>query len=279
MKFLGSIFILISFSTPGNLGSALAETPLPSGQNDLPHAVSPGWVLAKLNQNPKPVIVDIRSPEDYEKLRIPQSINLPLYAVKTKAFLRDRLIVLVNEGYVYAEIAEEARKLKQQGFSASILYGGLMAWNKNKGELVGDAFEMSRMTVISPKMFHQEKESEHHWVVDLSKEDGTETKNISKNRVRVPVEKLSQYLSGDLSRAGKSFGGNAHEFKTILIVNERGSDYEKIEKIAEAAKTQNVFFLQGGLVAYEQYISDLKLAMAPKQDRMVNKNACDSCEE
>jgi rhodanese-related sulfurtransferase len=281
LKFFARIFILIFvfIFSPGSLGSAFAEKPIQSAQHDLSFAVFPGWVMAKLSQDPKPVIVDIRSPEDYEKLRIPQSMNLPLYAVKTKSFLRDRLIVLVNEGYVYAELADEARKLKQQGFSVAILFGGLNAWNKNKGELVGDVLEISRMKAITPKMFYQEKESEHHLLLDLSIEDGAETKNISKNRVRIPVEKLEKYLSGDLSMTGKVSLENANEFMTVLIVNERGSDCEKIEKIVENAKTQNVFFLQGGWLAYEQYLSDLQLASAPKEDRMVTKSACDSCEE
>ena len=277
--FLYSFIILIYFFTPGNHGSVFAETPLPSVQQDLSFAVSPGWVMAKLNQGPKPVIVDIRSPEDYEKLRIPQSMNLPLYAVKTKPYLRDRLIVLVNEGYVYAELAEEARKLKQKGFSAAILFGGLIAWDKNKGELVGDVFEISRMKGITPKIFYQEKELEQHLVVDLSIEDWAETKNISKNRVRIPIEKLEKYLSGDLSGTGKVSLEKANEFMTVLIVNERGSDCEKIEKIVENAKTQNVFFLKGGWLAYEQYVNDLQLASAPKEDRMVTRSACDSCEE
>ena len=100
-------------------------------------AVTPDWVKAKLNKTPKPVIVDVRRPESFEKIRIPQSINLPLYAIKTKLFLRNKQVVLVNEGFDYMALAEEARKLKQSGYSVSNLIRGIKCLAEQQWEFAG----------------------------------------------------------------------------------------------------------------------------------------------
>jgi hypothetical protein len=44
-------------------------------------------------------LVDVRDRDCFERFRIPRSIHVPLYAVKTKGFLKERFLVLVHEGY------------------------------------------------------------------------------------------------------------------------------------------------------------------------------------
>jgi len=51
-----------------------------------------------------PVLVDVRDNESFQKIRIPGSINMSLFAVKTKTFLKTKQIVLVNEGYGYNKL-------------------------------------------------------------------------------------------------------------------------------------------------------------------------------
>lgn len=81
--------------------------------------------------------VDVRSAAAFEENRIPGSIRIPLFAVKTKGFLRTRSIVLVDEGAGSESLEEEVRKMRKMGFAhVTIWYGGLHAWRE-----IGDGWK------------------------------------------------------------------------------------------------------------------------------------------
>ena len=68
-------------------------------QHDAAYAISPDAVLYKLKQKQKITLIDVRNPEDFARLHIPGSLNIPLYAVKTKVFFKSFPVVLINEGF------------------------------------------------------------------------------------------------------------------------------------------------------------------------------------
>lgn len=112
-----------------------------------PHArVDRDWSLylnmeeaAEAVQKPEGILwVDIRNKEAVERARIPDSIQIPLYAIKTKSFLRGRRVVVIDEGYGSRVVDSECRRLREMGFSDLwVWYGGLNAWRVLGGELEG----------------------------------------------------------------------------------------------------------------------------------------------
>jgi rhodanese-related sulfurtransferase len=81
------------------------------------------------------VFVDIRSPDAFRAGHIADSLNIPPYALGTKDFLKDRNIVLVDEGYGLPETEQLCRTLRETGFhSVSILRGGWRRWVENGGK-------------------------------------------------------------------------------------------------------------------------------------------------
>ena len=268
--------LFLSITVLGFSNQAFSEETVSIKSYDLSFAVSPDWVKAKLNKTSKPIIVDVRRSEEFEKYRIPQSINLPLYAIKTKLFLRNKHIILVNKGFAYSELEEEAQRLKQSGFVVSILYGGLNAWQKNNGELSGDVFAREDLDYASAQSLYREKEYSNIKIIDVSKKP-IENSSNGLNKIHVSRENLAGYLSKYHSKIKKASQKNTDEVETLLIVNDSGSGYERIKQIVQKAKIQNVFYLTGGLHAYKQHIENVSLAMAPIEDRLVTKGACDSC--
>ena len=72
---------------------ASAVTVVPVSAEKVKRSSSGCWisvesVLKKLNKEKEIQLVDVRPKSDFEKIRIPSSINIPLFAVKTKAFLK-----------------------------------------------------------------------------------------------------------------------------------------------------------------------------------------------
>ena len=91
-----------SVSAPGNPQSRHIPVEFPAiklKKCQAAFAISVESVLQKSKEKQEIILVDGRKSDAFEKFRIPGSINIPLYAVKTKAFLRTKLLVLVNEGY------------------------------------------------------------------------------------------------------------------------------------------------------------------------------------
>ena len=62
-------------------------------------SISMETVLRKLKKKEEIILVDVRSREAFERFRVPGSINLPLFALKTKAFLKSKPLVLINDGW------------------------------------------------------------------------------------------------------------------------------------------------------------------------------------
>ena len=95
------------------------------------------------------VLVDVRSADGH--IRIPGALQMPMHAVKTKSFLRDRQVVLIDEGYGNPALEAECRKLRKTGFTqSSIWYGGLNAWQGQGGAMEGgEAAAVRRLSPVA----------------------------------------------------------------------------------------------------------------------------------
>jgi rhodanese-related sulfurtransferase len=94
-------------------------------------------------------LVDVRDAGEFEKFRIPGSINIPLFAIKTKTFLKSKPLVLINNGQNYKQLTDECTVLSKAGFIVSMLDGGLYQWKRKNGRLEGDVFAQKELNYIS----------------------------------------------------------------------------------------------------------------------------------
>lgn len=73
-------------------------------------------------------LVDLRMPEDYEKLHIEGAVNIPMdeFWERTRELPKDKIIVL----YCYhgPNSMRMARQLSEKGYKAADVYGGLQAY-------------------------------------------------------------------------------------------------------------------------------------------------------
>jgi rhodanese-related sulfurtransferase len=241
-------------------------------QHDPSLAITPAAVQYKIRQNHQFTLVDVRSSQAFERLHIPGAINIPLYAVKTKSHLKSAPVVLVNQGLRYTELENECRRLAERGFKVSILDGGLPAWKRNGGQVVGDLFAIDEMKSVSPQVFFREKDYESTLVVDISP-----TRSEASSRLIPYAKHLHVLDDNDGSAAGfKQLIAKNKPFQSIIIFNETGEQYAKAEIILNRLGIE-AFNLQGGIAGYQKYLDGLELSWKPRDSRMKTVGNCKPC--
>ncbi len=100
-------------------------------------SISVEAVLQKHKAKEDILLVDVRNSQEFKKFHIPGSMNIPLFALKTKGSLKSKPLVLINEGRSYKDLIAEGSTLSRAGFTVSILEGGLWQWQQKKGPIEG----------------------------------------------------------------------------------------------------------------------------------------------
>ena len=243
-------------------------------RHDASFAIAPDAVLYRLKQKQTITLIDVRNPEDFERLHIPGSLNLPLHAVKTKVFLKSFPIVLINEGFHYSPLQSECRQLTDLGFKAFILDGGLPAWKRKESRLVGDLFARQDLKTVSPREFLWGKDCENTLVIDISPVQTEISRQLMPYSRHIPVaaepgegfRKLNRIITDQKNQP----------FLSIVVFNESGDGYGNANKIL-AGLGVNAFYLQGGVAGYKKYLEDLILSWLPRDSRIRTNRKCRIC--
>jgi rhodanese-related sulfurtransferase len=233
--------------------------------------VSAESVLQKIKRKQKIILVDIRKPGEFGRISISGSINIALHFIKTKAFLKLKPLVLVNAGYQDSQMEKECKRLRNKGFNASILIGGILSWHRKGGQLKGDLFALNGYNKISPRIFFQEKDYANQMVLDVSKDLTEASKQLIPYATHIPF--FNNLNLGDLLAAALSKA----DINYFLIFNENGDHYEKIEKITQKKGLENIFYLKDGLNAYKRYLQHRILSRQPKDSRIKRIDKCRNC--
>lgn len=230
-------------------------------------AVTATELIDKVKQNRRMTLVDVRSPEEFERLRIPGSINLPLHAVKTKVFLKTQPFALVGAGCEWRDLESECKRLQQSGFKPSILLGGLVAWQSQGGPLDGDQLLVSAYKEIPAHLFLYEKDCESIRVFDVSPNPLPDAKklipgNVHAKNIESLVKLATQYSS---------------TYRTIVLFNENGEHYEKFDAALKKAGISTAFYLKDGMSGYRQFLENTTVSWKSRAERVVSMGGCGTC--
>ena len=196
-------------------------------------------VLKMQKEGKTVVFVDTRLETEFKKFHIPHSINIPLFAVKTKDFLKSSNLILFNEGYSYSQLEQECLNLRKTGFKAWIFNGGLNYWIQKGGAIEGNAFAGEELNKIPPEAFFLEKNYEGWIIIDIDDFKANDVEKQVSARLKKETEKHKE-----------------DPLFFILIFNKTGDKYEKIAEAVHKAGIANVFYLKGGLDGYREFLKN-----------------------
>jgi rhodanese-related sulfurtransferase len=270
---------LIGFSSAGT-AFASAKDPAKSParmvkKRNPAYAITVEVVLAKLKEKDPPTIVDVREQSQFETVSIPGSINIPLFAVKTKTFLKAKPLILVNEGYAYEPLERTCAHLRNNGFKAWILDGGLVAWKQKGGPLHGDPFQQQGFNKVPAPVFYTEKAFDNWLIVNITPSKQANPVSVMPEAINVPLTKSASSFVSALKKVVAQRKDNP--LLLVMLFNEKGEGYEAIEQPIQEAGMAKVFFLSGGLEAYDRFVKNLSVIRQAQDNSKQTIKKCINC--
>ena len=223
------------------------------------------------------ILVDVRAPQDFEAVRIPGSLNIPLFAVKHKRFLRSREFVLLNEGYACRQLAQTAEALNKSGFRARILHGGLNAWRNAGGALTGLPGAQTQLNLVPPIAAQVELQYPHWYVVDVSATQVANAPSFPGNVVRVPFPADTAETAAFLAAWEAALGeAGLSPTAQVLVVDRDETVYSQVAALIPAKWRGRTFYLKGGTDGYSRFrrMHEAMLKPRPAGKRV---DGCTSC--
>ena len=200
--------------------------------------------VAELNKLPaadKILFVDIRDAEHYASYHIPQAINIPASELASKQYLKNKPLLLIDQGFAVSKVTALFQQLTEAGFSdVKVLAGGLPAWRHANQALAGDLSAQQRVNRITPQQFYLERDYSDVLVLDLSGKELAKPKDaLQKYLQQAPAKQAPSKNLGDLR---------------IVLMTDQGQSYEVVEQALAGLAWPPVFYLEGGKQSYRAFL-------------------------
>ncbi|MBF0227162.1 MAG: rhodanese-like domain-containing protein [Desulfobacterales bacterium] len=267
-RITSSIFIILI---------AMSVNSIASEKSIYGNLISMESVIRDINQNTNIILIDVRDSSSFNEFRIPESINIPIYFIKTKNFLKSKKIVLVDNGYGYHYLDEECRNLQKSGFQVSILKGGIYEWVEKKAPIIGNMAITSELNKIPSNIFFEEKDFNSWIVINISENASENSKKLFPDSIHIPLSNDLKNWANQLMDTIKAYNNNP--FLSCVLFNDTGNDYEKVEKIVSEKNIKNLFYLKGGLKDYTTFLENIKMSLNAVSKSTIKPTECQPCNQ
>lgn len=218
----------------------------------------------------KLTIIDVRDSDAFAIYRIPASLNIPLHAIKTKSFLKNHPLGIVDDGHRSGRLEGVCAELARQGFRKLVVIdGGLSAWRESNGPMAGDALAQRNLNRLPAEALFGERRYDDWLVINISgKPHNNARKWLPPNVVVLKPSVSVTQITRRIRQARKK-----NPRMRVLIADESGSGYGKIEQGIKRAGVTRVYYLASGLAAYDVYVAR-QIAMWNQKDKPLSLPAC-----
>lgn len=236
--------------------------------------VHPQQLLSQGKRDSATILVDTRPAELYQRFHIPDSINIPLGFIKTKKFLADKPVVLIDNGFALSSLLDIQHELTDQGFSkVSILAGGIVGWLSSGGEINGDSYAAAQASLVAPAQLYLEAGWADLIVIDVSDPATAADFDHKLQLLKIPLKPEAE---GAFSAAVTDLmAGRSVRSESLVIISDSGEWYDEIAKVLQGVRA-NIFYLEGGRTAYRAYL-EKEDKLAHRSTQMAGERTCPVC--
>lgn len=212
-------------------------------------------------------IVDTRSAYKFQLGHIPNSLNMPIHRIRSSSFLKNKDIVIVDNGHASESLMGEVKWLRENGFkSVKVLEGGIRSWKNVRGKLNGVDLKSPSLASLSPVQV-REVLGRKDWNIvyigakrvkkvsvnpeqEFSKEIKQITYRHDKKSKKAFLKELEKAFGTEGSGKGEGVGNIRPK---LLIASLQGENYQLLERDLGNFNQADVFYLDGGLLGYREY--------------------------
>jgi rhodanese-related sulfurtransferase len=276
-------------SLPGGGPEACDEAQGPAGEHLRP--LSPGALHCLLRYDDLSqdrqggvVLVDVRRPDPQGRARIPGSLQIPLYALRTKGFLRSKTVVLIGEGHDDGPLLEECARLSGAGFAkVRVLEGGINHWWERGGPIEGDPEALAGLSRVTPAELDSALRTGEWRVAGFRVEAEALALAPVGPAVLLPDPAAREEFVSAVRALQKRLPAGQGRLARLLLFDRKGDDCTQAEGVLRHARDAGrdlgtVFCLEGGLDAHERYQAlQSNRATAGQLPSTIRQGRCGSC--
>lgn len=198
------------------------------------------------------VLIDVRRPDQFKAVQIPGSLNLPPFSIKSKVFLKQKAIALIDEGRNHSQLEKLCRQLRHEGFpDVVVVAGGLHAWYREGYSINGEPYELSRLNRISPAELIASL-GERDWrYIDFDGSLTTLESPLPASAIIEPPSEKKAFID-TVNKANRELDNRA--LSGFIVISLKGDDYQTAERLLRLTDAANVFYLEGGIEEFKRYL-------------------------
>ena len=208
--------------------------------------------LEAWRSRPGLVVVDTRPEPAFRSLRIPGSVHVPAFALKTKSYLRSRPLLLVDARGSNGLVAA-CGKLRASGFAeVGALEGGIAHWARRVGDLVGDRSNEPGLLTLPAGELVAGLPGARWLIVDTGPRDAGVERRLAGAMVRIPLDDERAFRAA-VERAVRK-RGRGGTVPHVVLVDAAGANSHRLRRLAGELDVPHAFVLEGGLAGYRHFV-------------------------
>lgn len=188
-------------------------------------------------------LIDVRSAAQFGAAHIPQAINVPAFAIKTRADLRERRVVLIDDGVAPDELLEDVRSLRLRGFKGVVvLEGGMPGWMRAGLPAEGTSVSTMSIAAVSPAAFVRARASAPWRVLEIGSRGGDSGPG------------QFERWEDAAARLPRREADPARLAANVLVIAPDATAHANIEARLQGPTAPPVFYLEGGQAALGEFL-------------------------
>lgn len=277
------------FSLPGGGPEACDEAQSPAGGHLRPLSPEALHCLLQYDDLPQDrqsgvVLVDVRRADLHGRARIPGSLQIPLYAMRTKGFLRPKTVILIGEGHDEGALLRECARLGGAGFAqVRVLEGGIHHWRERGGPVEGDLEALAGLGRVTPADLDSALRTGEWRVAGFRVEAEDLALAPVGQAVLLPDPAAGEEFVSAVRALQKRLPAGKGRLARLLLFDRKGDGCPQVEGVLRQAREAGqdlgtVFYLDGGLDALERYQAlQSNRATVGQLPSTVRQGRCGSC--